>query len=131
LLLRKKRYIICPTIICLGRFLQVINSKFSTHLHLWETRHFVGLHLHNFVQVKKHQTEANQRKMNMVIYRNRIQISYRFLGVFVVLWYLSVSWRHAYFLLLDKMKDWLYITMIVNMARLHRKFQRQGWPLSV
>ena len=36
------------------------------------------------------------------------------------------SWRHAYFLLLDKMKDWLYITMIVNMARLRRKFQPQG-----
>ncbi|KAL4594971.1 hypothetical protein ACB092_12G057700 [Castanea dentata] len=36
------------------------------------------------------------------------------------------SWRHAYFLLLDRMKDWLYVTMIVNMARLQRKFQRQG-----
>jgi EIX receptor 1/2 len=37
---------------------------------------------------------------------------------------LKRSWRHAYFLLLDNMKDWLYVTMGVNMARLRRKFQR-------
>ena len=36
------------------------------------------------------------------------------------------SWRHAYFLLFDKMKDWLYVTMKVNMTSLWRKFQRQG-----
>ena len=36
------------------------------------------------------------------------------------------SWRHAYFLLLDRMKDWLYVTMTVNLARLRRKFQTQG-----
>ena len=47
----------------MGRFIQAINSKFSTHLLLRETQHFVGLHLHNFVQVKEHQTKVNQRKM--------------------------------------------------------------------
>ena len=39
---------------------------------------------------------------------------------------LKRSWRHAYFLLLDNTKDWLYVTMTVNMARLWRKFQRHG-----
>ena len=37
---------------------------------------------------------------------------------------LKDSWRHAYFLLFDNMKDWAYVTMAVNMARLRRKFQR-------
>ena len=48
-----------------------------------------------------------------------------FWGVCIAL-VLDRSWRHAYFLLLDRMKDWLYVTMIVNMARLRRKFQTQG-----
>ncbi|XP_075647243.1 receptor-like protein EIX2 isoform X1 [Castanea sativa] len=39
---------------------------------------------------------------------------------------LKRSWRHAYFLLLDNMKDWLYVTMAVNKARFWRMFQRQG-----
>ncbi|XP_050254684.1 receptor-like protein EIX1 isoform X4 [Quercus robur] len=39
---------------------------------------------------------------------------------------LKRSWRHAYFLLLDNMKDWLYVTMEVNKARFWRMFQRQG-----
>ncbi|KAM4068878.1 hypothetical protein ACB094_12G045500 [Castanea mollissima] len=39
---------------------------------------------------------------------------------------LKRSWRHAYFLLLDNMKDWLYVTTAVNIARLRRNFQRQG-----
>ncbi|KAK9994644.1 hypothetical protein SO802_024347 [Lithocarpus litseifolius] len=39
---------------------------------------------------------------------------------------LKRSWRHAYFLLLDNMKDWLYVTMAVNKARIWRMFQRQG-----
>ena len=39
---------------------------------------------------------------------------------------LVFDWRHAYFLLLDRMKDWLYVTMTVNLARLRRKFQTQG-----
>ncbi|XP_030936099.1 receptor-like protein EIX2 [Quercus lobata] len=37
---------------------------------------------------------------------------------------LKDSWRHAYFLLFEKMKDWLCVRMAVNMARLRRKFQR-------
>ena len=39
---------------------------------------------------------------------------------------LKRSWRHAYFLSLDNTKDWLYVTMTVNMTRLWRKFQRHG-----
>ena len=39
---------------------------------------------------------------------------------------LKRSWRHAYFLLLDNMKDWLYVIITVNIARLQRKIQRQG-----
>ncbi|XP_050254133.1 receptor-like protein EIX2 [Quercus robur] len=39
---------------------------------------------------------------------------------------LKRSWRHAYFLLLDNMKDWIYVTITVNIARLQRKIQRQG-----
>ncbi|XP_030933555.1 receptor-like protein EIX2 [Quercus lobata] len=39
---------------------------------------------------------------------------------------LKRSWRLAYFLLLDNMKDWLYVTITVNIARLQRKIQRQG-----
>ena len=39
---------------------------------------------------------------------------------------LKDSWRHAYFLSLEKMKDCLYITMAVNKARLWRTFQRPG-----
>ena len=39
---------------------------------------------------------------------------------------LKHSWRHAYFLLLDNMKNWLYVTTSVNIARLRRSFQRQG-----
>ncbi|KAK7850037.1 receptor-like protein EIX2 [Quercus suber] len=39
---------------------------------------------------------------------------------------LKRSWRHAYFLLLDNMKDWLYVTITVNIARLQRMIQRQG-----
>ena len=39
---------------------------------------------------------------------------------------LKQSWRHAYFLLLDNMKDWLYVTMAVNKTRFWRMFQRQG-----
>ncbi|XP_065623465.1 receptor-like protein EIX2 isoform X2 [Quercus suber] len=35
-------------------------------------------------------------------------------------------WRHAYFLLLNNMKDWLYVTITMNIARLQRKIQRQG-----
>ncbi|XP_030936555.1 receptor-like protein EIX2 [Quercus lobata] len=38
---------------------------------------------------------------------------------------LNRSWRHAYFLLLDNMKNWLYVTTAVNIARLRRNFQRQ------
>ena len=38
---------------------------------------------------------------------------------------LKHSWRHAYFLLLDNMKNWLYVTTAVNIARLRRNFQRQ------
>ncbi|XP_050254910.1 receptor-like protein EIX2 [Quercus robur] len=39
---------------------------------------------------------------------------------------LKQSWRHAYFLLLDSLKDWIYATMVVNKARLWKKFQNQG-----
>ena len=39
---------------------------------------------------------------------------------------LKQSWRHAYFLFLDNLKDWIYVTMAVNKARLWRKFQNQG-----
>ncbi|KAM4076234.1 hypothetical protein ACJW30_12G047200 [Castanea mollissima] len=39
---------------------------------------------------------------------------------------LKRSWRHAYFLLLDNMKDWIYVTITVNIARLQRRIQRQG-----
>ncbi|KAK4571391.1 hypothetical protein RGQ29_029989 [Quercus rubra] len=39
---------------------------------------------------------------------------------------LKRPWRHAYFLLLDNMKHWLYVTVTVNIARLQRKIQRQG-----
>ncbi|XP_050253241.1 receptor-like protein EIX1 [Quercus robur] len=39
---------------------------------------------------------------------------------------LKRSWRHAYFLLLDNMKDWIDVTITVNIARLQRKIQRQG-----
>ncbi|KAM4068884.1 hypothetical protein ACB094_12G046000 [Castanea mollissima] len=39
---------------------------------------------------------------------------------------LKRSWRRAYFLLLDNMKDWIYVTITVNIARLQRKIQRQG-----
>ena len=38
---------------------------------------------------------------------------------------LKHSWRHAY-LLLDNMKNWLYVTTAVNIARLRTSFQRQG-----
>nr|XP_023920479.1 receptor-like protein EIX2 isoform X1 [Quercus suber] len=38
---------------------------------------------------------------------------------------LKRSWRHAYFLLLDNTKDWLFVTMAVNKARFWRMFQRQ------
>nr|XP_023877867.1 receptor-like protein EIX2 [Quercus suber]XP_023877868.1 receptor-like protein EIX2 [Quercus suber]POE79076.1 leucine-rich repeat receptor-like kinase protein floral organ number1 [Quercus suber]POE79077.1 leucine-rich repeat receptor-like kinase protein floral organ number1 [Quercus suber] len=39
---------------------------------------------------------------------------------------LKDSWRHAYFLLFENMKDWLCVRMAVNMPRLRRKFQRPG-----
>ncbi|KAK7850040.1 receptor-like protein eix2 [Quercus suber] len=39
---------------------------------------------------------------------------------------LKRSWRHAYFLLLDNIKDWIYVTITVNIASLQRKIQRQG-----
>ena len=38
---------------------------------------------------------------------------------------LNRAWRHAYFLLLDNRKNWLYVTTAVNIARLRRNFQRQ------
>ena len=58
----------------LGRFLQALNSNLSTHLLLRETWDFVGLHLHNSVQVKKHQTKANQRMMVLKI-RKRMKMN--------------------------------------------------------
>ena len=48
-----------------------------------------------------------------------------FLGVYGSL-LLKDSWRHAYFLSLENMKDCLYVTMVVNMVRLWRTFQRPG-----
>ena len=39
---------------------------------------------------------------------------------------LKNSWRHAYFLSLENIKDCLYVTMAVNMAKLWRTFQRPG-----
>ena len=38
---------------------------------------------------------------------------------------LKRSWRHAYFLLLDNMKNWLYVKTAVNVVRLRRNFQMQ------
>ena len=34
---------------------------------------------------------------------------------------LRSSWRYAYFKLLDKIMDWIYVTIAVKMARLKRK----------
>ena len=48
-----------------------------------------------------------------------------FLGVCSSL-LLKDSWRYAYFLSLENMKDCLYVTIAVNMARLWRTFQRPG-----
>ncbi|KAM7478320.1 hypothetical protein LguiA_026533 [Lonicera macranthoides] len=43
-----------------------------------------------------------------------------FWGFFIPL-LLRSSWRDAYLKLLDKIKDWIYVTAAVNMARLQRK----------
>ena len=37
---------------------------------------------------------------------------------------LNNSWRYAYFQFLNKIKDWLYVIIAINMARLHRSLQR-------
>ena len=37
---------------------------------------------------------------------------------------LNNSWRYSYFQFLNKIKDWLYVTTIINIARLHRGLQR-------
>ena len=50
------------------------------------------------------------------------------LGFFVGFWgvcgslILNRSWRHAYFLLLIYLKDWLYVTTVVQFARLQKMF---------
>ncbi|GMY36256.1 receptor-like protein EIX2 [Fagus crenata] len=50
------------------------------------------------------------------------------LGFFVGFWgvcgslILNRSWRHAYFLLLIYLKDWLYVTTVVYIARLQKMF---------
>ncbi|XP_065626289.1 receptor-like protein EIX2 isoform X2 [Quercus suber] len=36
---------------------------------------------------------------------------------------LSRSWRHLYFQMISNLNDWLYVAMIVNIARLQRMFQ--------
>ena len=36
---------------------------------------------------------------------------------------LNRSWRHLYFRMTSNLNDWLYVTMIVNIARLQRMFQ--------
>ncbi|KAM3729861.1 hypothetical protein ACB098_12G042900 [Castanea mollissima] len=36
---------------------------------------------------------------------------------------LNRSWRHLYFRMISNSNDWLYVTMIVNVARLQRMFQ--------
>ena len=36
---------------------------------------------------------------------------------------LNRSWRHLYFRMTSNLNDWLYVTMIVNIARLRRMFQ--------
>ena len=36
----------------------------------------------------------------------------------------KTSWRHAYFRLLNKVGDWLYVTIMVQKTRLRRKLQR-------
>ncbi|KAM7486476.1 hypothetical protein LguiA_002485 [Lonicera macranthoides] len=35
---------------------------------------------------------------------------------------LRSSWRHAYFKFLNQIQDWIYVTIIINMARVQRKF---------
>ncbi|KAL4593914.1 hypothetical protein ACB092_M006800 [Castanea dentata] len=45
-----------------------------------------------------------------------------FWGVFGSLM-LNRSWRHLYFRTISNLNDWLYVTMIVNVARLQRMFQ--------
>jgi EIX receptor 1/2 len=50
------------------------------------------------------------------------------LGFFVGFWgicgslMLNRSWRHAYFLLLINLKDWLYVTTVVHLAKLQKMF---------
>ncbi|KAM7489857.1 hypothetical protein LguiB_027341 [Lonicera macranthoides] len=36
---------------------------------------------------------------------------------------LRSSWRYAYFKILDKIQDWIYVTIAVNTARVQRKFR--------
>ena len=36
---------------------------------------------------------------------------------------LKTSWRHAYFRLLNKLGDWLYVTIMVQKARLKRRLR--------
>uniref|UniRef100_A0A7N2MNB1 Uncharacterized protein n=1 Tax=Quercus lobata TaxID=97700 RepID=A0A7N2MNB1_QUELO len=38
------------------------------------------------------------------------------------------SWRHTYFRFLGNMTDKIYVTVVVGVAKLQRKFQRQQTP---
>ncbi|KAK7850038.1 receptor-like protein eix2 [Quercus suber] len=72
-------------------------------------RHFVGS-ITPLCPGEETPNQSEPRKMNMVLYRNRIRSPIGFWGVCIALVF-DRSWRHAYFLLLDRMKDWLYVTM--------------------
>ncbi|KAK7850036.1 receptor-like protein eix2 [Quercus suber] len=94
------------------------------HLILQETQHFAGDETPNQSELTDNEEDGDEL-VKWFYVGIGCGFAIGFWGVCCSLVF-KRSWRHAYFLLFDKMKDWLYVTLKVNMTRLWRKFQRQG-----